>query len=91
MNAIVSVGLLIAAIIFIIAAFVVRFLKFKTIGTFLELGGIAFFIAYSSQYLYLLGDLAHIDMVGIAKLLLFVFALLLGVYRAIFFFLLTKR
>lgn len=79
------------AIAFVIASLILRLLKKKTIGNWLELAGIACFIAFASQYSWWLANLPHIDPRGIAELLLFFFSVLVGIYRFLFFFIFPKR
>lgn len=91
MNSIISIILIAVAIFFLVAAFVLRIIKLKTIGNWLELLAIASFIAFASQYAYLFGKIPSLSQHEVALLLLYVFSILLGVYKLIFLTLLQKR
>ncbi|MCF0107490.1 MAG: hypothetical protein HUJ59_00545 [Bacilli bacterium] len=91
MNTHIQYILIAFSIAFLISSLILRLCKKKTVGKWLELAGIGFFIAFASQYSWWLGNLAHIDARGVAELLLFFFAVLMGIYRFLFFFIYPKR
>lgn len=91
MHPIASYILIAVAIGLVIASFILRVCKQKTVGNILELTGIACFVAFASQYAHWFFDMASIDDRGIAELLLFIFSVVVGVYRLVFFVFLPKR
>lgn len=81
----VKLTLLICLIIGVITTFVLRMLRKRLAYQMSELMVSALFIAYTSQYAYLISFLGDISLAQIIRLLLFVFALLMGIYKLLSF------
>lgn len=91
MNPIVQLVLIALAIVSFITAFVLRLLKFKTVGNWVEIIGIGLFVAFASQYAYWFGNFLKIDTRGFVEISLFLFSIVLAVYKFVMFFIFPKR
>lgn len=81
----VKLTLVICLIICIITCFVLRMLRKRLAYQMCELMASALFIAYTSQYAYLISSLGHISIGQLVQLLLFIFAVMVGVYKVLSF------
>lgn len=83
MNQYVSLALLLCVIVGIITSIVFKLLRNRLATQMSELVTIGLFIAYTSQYAYLISYITHISVGQIIQLLLFVVAVMAGVYKII--------
>lgn len=81
----VKLTLVICLIICIITCFVLRMLRKRLAYQMGELMASALFIAYTSQYAYLISFLGDISIGQLVQLLLFIFAVMVGVYKVLSF------
>lgn len=77
--------LLILLILSLLVAIFFRILRKRFLYQIFELITASIFIGYCSQYAYLFGSIAHLGLNSWCSLLLFVFSIILGIYKALTF------
>jgi len=82
---------IIAAVVFLVAAFIIRFCKQKTIGNWVELLAYVSLVVFSSRYAGYIVNIGHLEQGQWTLLLAFVFSVSLLIYKLLFLTFLQKR
>lgn len=85
MDPIFKLVLLILLITCFLSSWLFYIFKNRIIHQILDLVSVGLFISYTSQYAYLFAHLGHLSVNSICYLLLFVFSIMLGVYKVFTF------
>jgi len=76
---------IILAIGFLVAGFIVRGLKKRTLANIFEMIGVICLVIYSAKFTYLFGSIISLNISEWGMIIFFLFTVILAVYKIIYF------